>query len=181
MIGVDQGGISDTLQFVLSKFTPEQHQRLINVRETVNLNLCACMAVRMSLIFRVNKLMPMLNILGTVACLQNVFITGGCASFANFKERIEKDLQEMCPFKSRFSVNVAKQPVLDAWCGARKWATQADFDSYAVTKEEYEEMGGEWLKEHFVTNRSYATPKLAASASEDFSDKLIESDSNCAS
>ena len=115
--------------------------------------------------------------------LQNVFITGGCASLANFKERIERDLQEMCPFKSSFSVAVANQPVLDAWCGARKWATQPDFNDYVMTKAEYEEKGGEWIKEHFVTNRYYPTPtsELNTSLEDLHGDKLMESDSNCAS
>ena len=64
----------------------------------------------------------------------------------------------MCPFQSSFRVRVASNPVLDAWCGARKWAMQPDFEEFAISKEEYEEHGGERLKEHFVTNRYFQTP-----------------------
>lgn len=71
----------------------------------------------------------------------------------------------MSPFQSEFKVTVAKDPVLDAWCGARRWAMQPNFDNYVLTKSEYEEKGGEWFKEHFVTNRCFTTPTTDLNAS----------------
>ena len=51
-------------------------------------------------------------------------------------------------------------PVLDAWLGARKWARllNSNLQSVSVTREEYDEKGGEYLKEHFASNRYVSTP-----------------------
>lgn len=92
-------------------------------------------------------------------CFQYVFITGGCASFGGFKERLEHELLAMRPFQSKFSVSQAANPTMDAWSGARQWALQpALLSQYGLTKRDYEEKGGEYLKEHSVTNCYFATP-----------------------
>ena len=50
-------------------------------------------------------------------------------------------------------------PVLDAWNGARKWARSLNnLQAVSVTREEYDEKGGEYLKEHFASNRYVPTP-----------------------
>ena len=50
-------------------------------------------------------------------------------------------------------------PVLDAWNGARKWARSLNsLQIVSVTREEYNETGGEYLKEHFASNRYVPTP-----------------------
>ena len=99
-------------------------------------------------------------------CFQYVFITGGCASFPGFTERLERELLAMRPFQSKFSVYKAQNPVMDAWYGARKWAQQLELlHGYGLTRKEYEEKGGDYLKEHMVTNCYYPTP--AASSKEE--------------
>ncbi|CAG2244814.1 ACTR5 [Mytilus edulis] len=74
MIGVEQAGIVETMDFLLHKYDQEKQKLLV----------------------------------------QNVFLTGGNALFMNFKERLEKELLEMRPFQSMFSVTRAVDPVLDA-------------------------------------------------------------------
>lgn len=50
-------------------------------------------------------------------------------------------------------------PVLDAWNGARKWARSLNsLQAVSVTREDYDEKGGEYLKEHFASNRYVPTP-----------------------
>jgi actin-related protein 5 len=68
-----------------------------------------------------------------------------------------------------FQVQLASNPVLDAWYGARDWALDHLEDSGAwVTRKDYEEKGGEYLKEHCASNTyvPIRLPKQASRASE---------------
>ncbi|GFY52042.1 actin-related protein 5 [Trichonephila inaurata madagascariensis] len=90
---------------------------------------------------------------------ENVFITGGCAKLPFIKERIETELLAMRPFQSKFSVQLADDPLFDAWKGARKWALHDDnLKKFAVTRQEYEEKGGDYLKDHMCSNHYVALP-----------------------
>ena len=64
----------------------------------------------------------------------------------------------MRPFQSQFAIYKAKNPVQDAWYGAKKWALSETFPKYSVTRAEYEEKGGEYLKESSISNRYFPTP-----------------------
>lgn len=101
--------------------------------------------------------------------VQNVFLTGGNVMYPGMKARVEKELLEMRPFQSSFQVQLASNPVLDAWYGARDWALDHLEDSGAwVTRKDYEEKGGEYLKEHCASNTyvPIRLPKQASRASE---------------
>ncbi|XP_012866077.1 PREDICTED: actin-related protein 5 [Dipodomys ordii] len=101
--------------------------------------------------------------------VQNIFLTGGNVMYPGMKARIEKELLEMRPFQSSFQVQLALNPVLDAWYGAREWALDHLEDNGAwVTRKEYEEKGGEYLKEHCASNIyvPIRLPKQASRASE---------------
>ncbi|VCW69938.1 unnamed protein product, partial [Gulo gulo] len=101
--------------------------------------------------------------------VQNVFLTGGNMMYPGMKGRIEKELLEMRPFQSTFKVRLASNPVLDAWYGARDWALDhLDDDEVWITRKEYEEKGGEYLKEHCASN-IYVPIRLPKQASR-FSD-----------
>ena len=65
---------------------------------------------------------------------------------SGIKERIETELLAMRPFQSTFNVSMAQNPELDAWFGAKEMATE--ILASGVTKQEYEEMGGSYLKEN---------------------------------
>ena len=90
--------------------------------------------------------------------VQNLFLTGGCASFPNMQTRLERELLAMRPFQSTFSVTIASNPVLDAWYGARKWSVSPALSLYSITKADYEEKGPEYLKEHCASNIYYPSP-----------------------
>ncbi|KAM5165231.1 actin-related protein 5-like [Mantella aurantiaca] len=95
---------------------------------------------------------------------QNVFLTGGKVMYPGIQTRMEKELLMMRPFGSTFHVSMAANPVLDAWHGASDWALQnLETDEGWISRKEYEEMGGEYLKEHVASNRHTAIrlPKLA--------------------
>eukprot|EP00057_Strongylocentrotus_purpuratus_P007614 XP_011662088.1 PREDICTED: actin-related protein 5 [Strongylocentrotus purpuratus] len=94
--------------------------------------------------------------------VQNVFVTGGNLSYPNMVERIEHELRAMRPFQSLFNVKRAGNPSLDAWCGAAKWALDTTNLSSFITRSEYEEKGGDYLKEHPASNRFLASPLYAA-------------------
>ncbi|XP_057325666.1 actin-related protein 5 [Microplitis mediator] len=82
----------------------------------------------------------------------NVFLTGGTARFPGVLERLNRELQEIRPFKSNFKINIAKNPSLDSWYGARDFGTNENLPEFLVTRQEYEEKGGEYLKQHSASN-----------------------------
>ncbi|XP_059052636.1 actin-related protein 5 [Achroia grisella] len=88
----------------------------------------------------------------------NVFLTGGCSQFPGLKERLERELLEMRPFQSTHKVVTAANPSLDSWYGARDFAGSNEFENWCISKEEYYEMGGEYLKEHYASNIYYKSP-----------------------
>lgn len=65
----------------------------------------------------------------------------------------------MRPFESTFKAKIARDPSLDAWNGARKFATTGhNMQNYQITREEYHELGGEYIKEYFASNKYFPTP-----------------------
>uniref|UniRef100_F6UT25 Actin-related protein 5 n=1 Tax=Monodelphis domestica TaxID=13616 RepID=F6UT25_MONDO len=113
LIGEEQAGIAETIQYVLDRYPKEIQEALV----------------------------------------QNVFLTGGNVMYPGMKSRIEKELLEMRPFQSSFQVQVASNPVLDAWYGARDWALEhMNREEGWITRKDYEEKGGEYLKEHSASN-----------------------------
>ncbi|XP_015765936.1 PREDICTED: actin-related protein 5-like [Acropora digitifera] len=123
MLGIEQAGISETIDFILNHFHAELQTALV----------------------------------------QNIFVTGGNTQFPKFQERLERELLAIRPFQSTFRVTTAANPALDAWCGARKWARSmsGNLKTVSVTRQEYEEKGGEYLKEHFASNLYVPTPSLS--------------------
>ncbi|XP_010292450.1 PREDICTED: actin-related protein 5, partial [Phaethon lepturus] len=113
LIGEDQAGIAETMQYVLERYSKEQQAILV----------------------------------------QNVFLTGGNTMYPGLKGRVQKELLEMRPFQSSFQVHLASSPVLDAWYGARDWAVEyMTREEGWITRKDYEEKGGEYLKEHCASN-----------------------------
>lgn len=123
MIGIEQAGIVETIDYVLKKYDATHQDRLT----------------------------------------KNIFITGGNAMFNNFTNRLEQEMMEIRPFKSVYHISRAGNPVLDSWFGARKFALLPTLSNFSVTKLEYEEKGGEYLKEHMLSNRYFPTPVLIPS------------------
>jgi len=119
ILGHDQGGISETVEFILKKYSPEIQDQLVN----------------------------------------SVFLTGSLCKIPGLVKRLEVDLMAMRPFQSTYRVTLASNPAMDAWRGARKFASNFhDEDKYFITKFDYEEYGPDILREHFCSNKFTKTP-----------------------
>lgn len=84
--------------------------------------------------------------------VQDIFITGGLAKLPNFVERTTNDFTSFLPVGAPLRVRKAKDPILDAWKGMQKWSQSEECNNSYVSKEEYEEYGPEYIKEHGLGN-----------------------------
>ena len=90
------------------------------------------------------------------AVLKDVFLTGGNTLFTGFQERLSHDLRAVLPTESAMVMRRARDPLLDAWKGAAQWSKEAGFKKASVSREEYLEKGGEYLKVGFPVTFSHA-------------------------
>lgn len=88
----------------------------------------------------------------------NVFLTGGCSRFTGLEVRLSREMLEMRPFQTPHKITVAKDASLDAWHGAREFTDSEELPKYLITKELYNEMGGDYLAEHSASNEYCPTP-----------------------
>lgn len=86
------------------------------------------------------------------AMLKDVFLTGGYTLFEGFDERLRNELRAVLPSDIELRVRKAEDPILDAWKGAAKWACKQESRLAFVSKEEWLEKGGEYLREHNLGN-----------------------------
>lgn len=86
----------------------------------------------------------------TPEIVKNVFLTGGCSLIKNFKGRIVKEFTLFLPEGTTVGVQMASDPILDPWRGMRKWAGESN--EGWVSRREWEEMGGDYIKEHRLGN-----------------------------
>lgn len=74
------------------------------------------------------------------------------------KERLNREMMQIRPFQSKYNVVIAPNVNLNAWHGARDFANSPNFTDYLTTKSDYAECGGEYLKEHYASNKYFPTP-----------------------
>ncbi|KAI9478375.1 MAG: hypothetical protein EXX96DRAFT_595711 [Benjaminiella poitrasii] len=84
--------------------------------------------------------------------MKNVFLTGGFSQLSGLAHRLHASLQSIYPVETKIKVKRAKDPVLDAWKGAAMFAKDETKKQYFVTKQEYEEFGSDYIKEHGLGN-----------------------------
>ena len=78
--------------------------------------------------------------------LKDIFLTGGNTTFKGFEERLQEELRAVLPAEATLHVRKAKDPVLDAWKGAAQWAGDASNRSHFVTRADFLEKGGDYIK-----------------------------------
>ena len=78
--------------------------------------------------------------------LKDVFLTGGNTLFHGFEDRLRTELRAVLPADAALAVRRARDPVLDAWKGAARWAAEPEAKHAFVSRAEYEEKGGEYMK-----------------------------------
>ncbi|KZW02366.1 actin-like ATPase domain-containing protein [Exidia glandulosa HHB12029] len=83
---------------------------------------------------------------------RRVFFTGGPAQLPGLDERLRQTLRPILPPEMELGVVKAFDPVLDAWRGMASFARSEEFKSACITKEEYEEYGGERIKKWWGGN-----------------------------
>jgi actin-related protein 5 len=82
---------------------------------------------------------------------QNVFVTGGSTLTPNFDYRLSQGIQSILPVGTPFRIIRAEDVIADAWRGLSKWATTPAFQSGSITRQEYNEYGAEYFKDHPLT------------------------------
>lgn len=88
------------------------------------------------------------------AMVENILVTGGGSLLPNFVERLRTEITAFLPTGIPLNVYGAKNPILDPWRGMQKWLLSPESQAAYVTRQEYEEMGPEYLKEHALGNVS---------------------------
>ncbi|KAJ8902224.1 hypothetical protein NDN08_006632 [Rhodosorus marinus] len=97
--------------------------------------------------------------------VKEIFLTGGLMNTPGANARLQAEVRRVLPasFSPGVDLNIrlAKDPVLDAWRGAALLAKIGgqELSDSSVSRSEYEEMGPEYLKEHFASNVYYQTPQ----------------------
>ena len=88
---------------------------------------------------------------------QNVFLTGCPSQFPGLPDRIYSALRPILPPEIHLgSVQCAQDPLRDAWRGMAAFANKGEFRKVAITRTDYEELGGEWIKKWWGGNWNYA-------------------------
>ena len=83
---------------------------------------------------------------------QNVFVTGGNTLIPNFDVRLRNSLRPILAVESPLNIVRPVDIHNDAWRGMAKWSRGPDFSTSLVTKADYYEYGGEWLRVHGLGN-----------------------------
>ncbi|CCM01422.1 uncharacterized protein FIBRA_03473 [Fibroporia radiculosa] len=78
--------------------------------------------------------------------VKNVFVTGGPSQFSGLLDRMYAALRPILPPEMPLEIVRAADPMTDAWKGMADFAKTDEFNRVSVTKEEYEEWGGERIK-----------------------------------
>ncbi|KAL8371941.1 hypothetical protein RB595_001648 [Gaeumannomyces hyphopodioides] len=86
------------------------------------------------------------------AFLRDVFLTGGLTLLRNLDVRLADGLRALLPAGAPLATRRAADPLLDAWRGAAGWAGSDAWKAACVTREEYQERGAEYIKEHGMGN-----------------------------
>lgn len=81
--------------------------------------------------------------------LKDIFLTGGNTLFRNFDDRMRDGLRALLPADSPLEVRRAENALLDAWKGAAGWVGSSAWKTAAISREEYQEKGSEYIKVSF--------------------------------
>lgn len=88
------------------------------------------------------------------AMLKDIFLTGGNTMFSGFEDRLQNELRTVLPVEASIKLRHATNPLLDAWKGAAQWARETEHQQHFVSRDEYQEKGSEYMKEHDQGNLS---------------------------
>ncbi|OAD08703.1 hypothetical protein MUCCIDRAFT_188150 [Mucor lusitanicus CBS 277.49] len=104
------------------------------------------------LVETVNDIVKTFDINQRESLMKNIFLTGGFSQLPGLSERLYSSLKTIYPVDTKIKVKRARDPVLDAWRGAAMFAQDQTKTQYFVSKQEYEEYGSDYIKEHGLGN-----------------------------
>jgi actin-related protein 5 len=133
MAGVDQAGMAELVEHVFKQFNAADRERLASVS-----------IIRLLSFGPPSLWVDSFN-------RQRVFITGGNTLLPGFDHRIRTAIQSILPVGTTLNVEQSRDRV-GAWRGMAQWARSPEFASTVVSKAEYDEYGGEYIKEHRFSN-----------------------------
>lgn len=99
--------------------------------------------------------------------LKDVFLTGGNTLFDGFEERLYRELRAVLPTDAHLGIRHASNSLLDAWRGAAQWTKESGFSNYAVTREEYNEKGAEYIKVEIIIVPLSKYPRLLSQTTQE--------------
>lgn len=85
---------------------------------------------------------------------QRIYVTGASAAMPNLKDRLHSELTALLPSGEPLQI-VTDWPddsKIAAWKGMAAWSKTDEAVASAVTRAEWQEMGGAYLKEHRWSN-----------------------------
>ena len=80
--------------------------------------------------------------------LENVVVTGGSTMFIGFKDRLTQELQNLFP-SADLNICVGPRGANSVWVGGSILGSLELFEQMVVTREEYQESGGEAVRRRF--------------------------------
>jgi actin-related protein 5 len=80
---------------------------------------------------------------------RGILATGGSTALPGLRVRLENTLRPILPYKSEFRILLSPtgDERVDAWKGMAAYSQTDEFRQIGVTRAEYDEYGGEWIKE----------------------------------
>lgn len=82
--------------------------------------------------------------------LANIVVVGGNALFDGFIQRLQKEIVTLVPDDCIVRVARPADPITSTWHGAASFAKHEHINQLAVTKQEYEEYGAQWVAKKFT-------------------------------
>jgi actin beta/gamma 1 len=73
----------------------------------------------------------------------NVILSGGTTLYAGLPDRLEKELDAMCPQQNMVKIIASADRYYSVWTGGSTLSSLSTFEAQWITKEEYEENGAE--------------------------------------
>uniref|UniRef100_D8QKM7 Uncharacterized protein n=1 Tax=Schizophyllum commune (strain H4-8 / FGSC 9210) TaxID=578458 RepID=D8QKM7_SCHCM len=89
--------------------------------------------------------------------VKNIFLTGTPSKFPGLVERLQTTMRPIMPPEMPIEIVRANEPSLDAWKGMASFAQTEEFRTVGVTRQEYEEHGGERIRRWWGGNWNGAT------------------------
>jgi actin-related protein len=80
------------------------------------------------------------------ALFRSIQLTGGLSQLPNLLERLKRELRALAPGQFQVDVLEAKEPIHQAWLGARDLARKVPPTDWCVSRDEWEANRKAWMR-----------------------------------